>query len=385
MRNALDQLITCGQSYWMDNLTRHMILSGSLKKQIQEQGLRGVTSNPAIIHKAITGSDAYETQIAELVKAGYNSNELYEALIVQDVQYACDLLRPLYEETDGEDGLVSLEISPYLAHDSDGSIEEARRLWQAVDRPNVLIKIPGTAEGVSAIEQALYEGINVNVTLLFAIEEYETVARAYLRALERRHAAGKPINRIASVASFFLSRIDVLVDQLLLQHVRPSALAQTTQLPTQLYGKVAIANAKLAYQSFKQIFQGSAWLPLQADGARVQRLLWASTGTKNPLYSDVMYVEALIGEHTVNTMTEDTMAAFADHGKVVPNSIETAVEEAKKLVFQDLPAVGIALDHVTWQLQHEGIQKFREPFDALMRLLAGKKAQEFLGDPVPSL
>jgi transaldolase len=386
MMNPLHQLMACEQSYWMDNLTRHMILSGSLKKQVSEQQLRGVTSNPAIVHKAVTGSDDYETQIAQLVKEGCNSNDIYERLVITDVQYACDILRPIYDACDGADGFVSLEVSPYLAHDTDGSAQEARRLWAAVDRPNLLIKIPGTEAGVPAIEQALIEGINVNITLLFSIQDYEAVAHAYVRALEQRHAAGKPLNRIASVASFFLSRIDVLVDQLLCHRVRPSALGSEPMLVHQLYGKVAIANARLAYQSFKRIFSGARWQALEAAGARVQRPLWASTGTKSPLYSDVMYVEPLIGPHTVNTMTEETIAAFADHGKVVANTIEADVEEAQWILYQALPQVGITLDRVTWQLQNEGIQKFIDPFDTLMRTLADKTndPQAFLGDPMPS-
>ena len=312
--NPLQQLSICGQSYWMDNLARHMILSETLEKQVQEHGLRGITTNPAIIHKAVTGSEDYAGQIAELAKARCNSNEIYERLAMTDVQYACDILRPLYEETNGADGFVSLEVSPYLAYDTEGSLQEARRLWAAVERPNLFIKIPGTKAGVPAIEEALYEGININITLLFGIPEYETVVKAYIRALERRHAEGKPLAQIASVASFFLSRIDVLVDQLLLHRVRPSAPRETPQLPLKLYGRVAIANAKLAYQRFKQLFQGAAWCALEAAGARKQRLLWASTSTKNPLYSDVMYIEPLIGEYTVTTKTEDTIAAFADHG-----------------------------------------------------------------------
>jgi transaldolase len=230
-----------------------------------------------------------------LVKAGCNSNEIYERLAMTDVQYACDIFRPLYEETHGGDGCVSLEVSPYLAHDTAGSLQEARRLWEAVDRPNLFIKLPGTADSVPAIEQALYKGINVNSTLLFSLPDYEAVAKAYLRALTRRHTEGKPLDRLASVASFFLSRIDVLMDQLLLHRVRPSALLETSQLPQQLYGKGAMANAKLAYQSLQQLFQGSSWSSLAAAGAQVQRLLWISTSTKNPLYRDVMSVEPLIG------------------------------------------------------------------------------------------
>jgi transaldolase len=387
MMNALHQLISCGQSYWMDNLTRHMILSGELKNRVEEQGLRGVTTNPAIVHKAVTGSDDYELEIVELVKKGCNRDEIYKQLVITDVQYACDILRPVYDASEGVDGFVSLEVSPYLAHDTHGSTQEARRLWEAVARPNLLIKIPGTEAGVPAIEQVLAEGINVNITLLFSVQDYDAVANAYIRALERRHAEGKPLDRIASVASFFLSRIDVLVDQLLRHRVRPSALGNESILAEELYGQVAIANAKLAYQRFKQIFSGPRWQALEAAGARVQRPLWASTSTKNPSYNDVMYIEPLIGPHTVNTMPEETIAAFADHGQAVADSVEADIEVAQRIIHQDLPQAGIALDKVTWQLQNEGVQKFIDPFDALMQTLTDKMddSQTFVGDPISTV
>jgi transaldolase len=364
-----------------------MILSGELQHRVEEQGLRGVTSNPAIVHKAVTGSDDYELEIVELVKQGCSRNDIYEQLVITDVQHACDILRPVYDASEGVDGFVSLEVSPYLAHDTHGSIQEARRLWEAVAKPNVLIKIPGTEAGVPAIEQVLTEGINVNVTLLFSVQGYEAVASAYLRALERRHAEGHPLDRIASVASFFLSRIDVLVDQLLRHRVLPSALGQKAILAEELYGQVAIANAKLAYQRFKQLFSGPRWQALEAAGARLQRPLWASTSTKNPQYSDVMYVEPLVGPHTVNTMTEETIAAFADHGKVVAHSVEAGIEAAQRIIHQDLPQVGISLDKVAWQLENEGIQKFMDPFDALMETLTEKmdESQTFVGDPISSV
>jgi transaldolase len=387
MMNALHQLISCGQSYWMDNLTRHMILSGELKNRVEEQGLRGVTTNPAIVHKAVTGSDDYELEIVELVKKGCNRDEIYKQLVITDVQYACDILRPVYDASEGVDGFVSLEVSPYLAHDTHGSTQEARRLWEAVARPNLLIKIPGTEAGIPAIEQVLAEGINVNITLLFSVQDYDAVANAYIRALERRHAEGKPLDRIASVASFFLSRIDVLVDQLLRHRVRPSALGNESILAEELYGQVAIANAKLAYQRFKQIFSGPRWQALEAAGARVQRPLWASTSTKNPSYNDVMYIEPLIGPHTVNTMPEETIAAFADHGQAVADSVEADIEVAQRIIHQDLPQAGIALDKVTWQLQNEGVQKFIDPFDALMQTLTDKMddSQTFVGDPISTV
>jgi len=365
-------LINHGQSYWLDNLTRAMLKNGELQKRVETQGLRGVTSNPAIFQKAISGSTDYDAQIAQLVQAQRSVLDIYEQLTVTDVQDACDILRPVYDTSDGGDGFVSLEVSPYLAHDTEGTMHEARRLFQAVNRPNAFIKIPGTPAGVPAIEQMLYEGININITLLFSIQSYEAVAQAYIRALERRVAEGKSVHNVASVASFFLSRIDVLVDQLLGHRIQPDGQPGAGPRPQQLVGKVAVANAKLAYQSFKTIFGEVRWQALANKGARVQRPLWASTSTKDPLYSDVCYVEPLIGPHTVNTMPDETIDAFADHGVVVANSVEDGVEEARQIL-HDLTTVGIDLDFVTQQLMHEGVQKFIDPFDSLMRTLANKR------------
>ena len=369
--NSLLELIKYGQSYWLDNLTRAMLKDGTLQKRVEAQGLRGVTSNPAIFHKAISGSTDYDAQIAQLVQAQRSLEDIYEQLVVTDVQNACDVLRPVYDAADGGDGFVSLEVSPYLAHDTEGTRREARHLFQAVNRPNVLIKIPGTPAGVPAIEQMLYEGININITLLFSIQSYEAVAQAYIRALERRVAEDKPVQNVASVASFFLSRIDVLVDQLLGHRIQPGSQGDGPP-PEQLVGQVAVANAKLAYQSFQTIFCGARWQALADQGARVQRPLWASTSTKDPLYSDVCYVEPLIGPHTVNTMPDETIDAFAEHGAIVENSVEADVEEARQIL-RDLRAVGVDLDFVTQQLQHEGVQKFIDPLDALMRMLANKR------------
>src|SRR2546430_6864383 len=278
--NSLLQLTTCGQSYWLDNLTRDMITDGELHTRVTEQGLRGVTSNPATFHKAIVGSSAYDAQIKQLVGEGRETTAIYEHLVVADVQDACDILRPVYDASAGVDGFVSLEVSPYLAHDALGTMQEARRLFSAVDRPNVFIKIPGTPAGIPAIEEMLYEGVTVNITLLFGLKDYENVAQAYIRALERRRAEGKPVNTVASVASFFLSRIDVLVDQLLGHRLRPGLPNANVTRCEQLLGRVAIANAKLAYQSFKRLFGSDRWHALAAQGARVQRPLWASTSTK---------------------------------------------------------------------------------------------------------
>lgn len=296
--NPLLQLSAHGQSYWLDNLTRDMLISGELRRRITEEGLRGITSNPATFHKAVIGSQEYNAQMQQLVDAGRPVADIYTQLAITDVQQACDLLRPVYDATQGVDGFVSLEVSLYLAHDTVGTMQEARQLFAAVERPNVFIKIPGTPAGVPAIEEMLYEGIPVNITLLFALKDYESVAQAYLCALERRLAEDKPVNTAASVASFFLSRIDVLVDQLLEHRMHTRAMSSDVLQPAQCLGKVAIANAKLAYQSFKRLFSGERWDALAAHGARVQRPLWASTSTKNPHYHDTRYVEPLIGPHS---------------------------------------------------------------------------------------
>ena len=369
--DALQNLMKYGQSYWLDNLTRDMITSNDLHTRVTQQGLRGMTSNPSTFNKTISGSSDYDAHIAQLVRDRQSVETIYEQLVVQDVQEACDILRPVYDAADGQDGFVSLEVSPHLAYDTKGTIEESRRLWRAVDRPNMMIKIPGTSPGVPAIEQMLYEGINVNITLLFSIADYETVAHTYITALERRVAEGKPVQHVASVASFFLSRIDVLVDQLLHQRIRPENSPGYDARPARLLGKVAVANAKLAYQSFKTIFAEARWKVLALQGAHVQRPLWASTSTKNPDYHDVMYVEPLIGPHTVNTMPDETIDAFADHGVVAENTVEADLDDAWQILC-DLEAVGIDLDCVTWQLQHEGVQTFIDPFDDLMDTLAQK-------------
>jgi transaldolase len=369
---ALEQ---CGQSYWLDNLTRRMIRTRELERRVKEQGLRGITANPATFHKAITGSHEYDEQIRQLVHEARTVTEIYEQLVITDVRNACDVLREAYETSQGTDGFVSLEVSPHLAYDTEGTMEEARRLFRRVDRPNLYIKVPGTSEGIPAIEQMLYEGININITLLFSIARYEAVAKAYLQALERRLREGQPLRLVSSVASFFLSRIDVLVDQLLRHRIPPKGDTARpngdAQIVSRLLGQAAIANGKLAYQSFKRIFSEDRWRRLEAEGAHVQRPLWASTGTKNPEYHDVRYVEPLIARQTVNTMPEQTIDAFADHGRVVADSIEVGVQESQH-IFTDLQDVGINFDCVTWQLEHEGVQKFIEPYDDLMRNLATK-------------
>jgi transaldolase/glucose-6-phosphate isomerase len=371
---TLIELLNYGQSYWLDNLTRGKIKNGELKNRVAKQGLRGITSNPSIFNKAITSGKDYDAQIKQLVSQGKGVNEIYEALTVKDVQDACDILRPVYDESDGVDGFVSIEVSPYLANNPEGTLAEARRLFKEVNRPNCYIKIPGTEACVGTIEEVLYEGINVNITLLFSIQSYEAVANAYVSALERRVAENKSVKDLRSVASFFLSRMDVLVDQLLSQLIIPSSSEPdgVKLKPEQLFGKAAVANAKLAYQSYKKIFSGEKWEKLIEQKAKVQRPLWASTSTKNPLYNDVKYVETLIGPDTVNTLPDETIDAFADHGKIEANSIEQGIVEAGNII-DDLKRLGINVDFVTTQLLNDGVQKFIEPYDNLMKSLTLKR------------
>lgn len=362
----LSDLTAHGQSCWLDDLSRAMIASGELARMVG-QGVRGVTANPATFGKAIMQGPEYCEEIAQLGSEGRKPSEVYERLAFADVRAACDIFRSVYEQSGWSDGFVSLEVSPHLAHDTAGSISEAQRFWAAVDRPNLFITIPGTQAGLPAIEELLFQGININITLLFSVARYEDVARAHLRALERRAAAGERLDNIASVASFFLSRIDVLVDPLLQQQ----AVAVKTRAdwldPKTLLGKTAIASAKLAYRSLKRLRSSSRWRVLAAEGARVQRLLWASTGTKNPNYPELMYVEPLIAPETINTMPDQTIAAFLDHGTVAETA-EQGVEDAVQ-VMGALNRLGIDFDYVATQLENQGIQKFIEPYEALMRHL----------------
>lgn len=364
--NPLLKLAEAGQSYWLDNLTRRMIEDGELADRVAKEGLRGVTSNPAIFSKAISKGEEYTAQIREAAAGGAAVEAVYEALVTTDIRNACDILRPVYDQSGGSDGFVSLEVSPHLARDTETSIAEGRRLWRAVDRPNLLIKIPGTAEGVPAIEELLFEGINVNVTLLFSVDSYQAVAEAHMRALERRVAGGLGVDRVASVASFFLSRIDVLVDALIKERLAAHPEA------TSLLGKAGIANAKLAYRQFKQNIGLARWQALAEEGAHVQRMLWASTSTKNPDYSDVMYVDPLIGPFTINTLPEETIAAFADHGTVA-NTVEEGMDDAEGTMAA-IADLGIDFSEVTRRLEEEGIQKFIDPYDSLVDALARRCA-----------
>jgi transaldolase len=369
--NPLFKLLEQGQSVWLDSIQRGQIRSGELKRLIETMALRGETSNPSIFQKAIVGSSDYDDDIQALLAQGKDTLAIFEKLATDDVRAACDVFRPLYEETNGGDGFVSIEVSPHLADDTAGTIQEAKRLWATVDRPNLMVKIPGTAAGVPAIEESLYAGLNINITLLFAVQAYEEVAWAFVRALERRAAENKPIDRIASVASFFVSRIDTLADKLLADTAKTAKDPQRFEELKDLQGKVAIANAKVAYEHFKQIFSGDRWLALQARGARVQRPLWASTSTKNPAYRDVIYVEQLIGPHTINTMPIETIKAFADHG-VVARTVDANVPAAHEILGR-FEAAGFSLQAVTDQVLKEGIVKFEEAFDELLAGVEKKK------------
>ena len=374
-QNPLLRLQDFGQSIWQDDIRRKMILTGELKRLIDEDGIRGVTSNPAIFEKAIAGSPDYDSAIRALALDGRDVAAIYQTLTVEDVQNAADEFRPLYDSSDGKHGFVSLEVNPHLAHDSAGTIAEARRLWQALDRPNVFIKVPGTEEGLSAIQQLIAEGINVNVTLLFGLPRYRKVADAYIAGLETRAAAGRPLESVASVASFFLSRIDVLVDKMLekiVQHDSPQA-----ELASELRGQVAIASAKQAYQIYQEIFSSQRFNQLAAQGARTQRLLWASTSTKNPEYPDLKYVEALIGPETINTLPQDTLRAYRDHGQPAAR-LEDDLEKTERVLAQ-LAQLDIDIDEVTRQLEDEGVEKFNQPFDSLMQTLEEKRGNALKG------
>jgi transaldolase/glucose-6-phosphate isomerase len=370
--NALKALQDHGQAVWLDFLSRGFIESGGLKKLVDEDGLRGVTSNPSIFEQAIGKSDEYDDAIVRMLEEHDRSaGDLFEALAVEDIQKATDVLRPVFEATHGADGFVSIEVSPYLATDTEGTIAEAKRLWGAVDRKNLMIKVPGTPEGLPAIRDLLADGINVNITLLFAQAVYEQVVEAYLSGLEAFAAKGGDIARIASVASFFVSRIDTAVDKLLDEKIAQVNDPDEKRRLAALKGKVAVANAKLAYQIYLQRFAGQRWEALQKKGAKPQRLLWASTGTKNKAYSDVLYVEELIGPDTVNTMPVATMDAFRDHGKL-RNSLEDNVAAAKRIL-DDLAHTGISLKAVTEKLVEDGVTLFADAADKLLAAVARKR------------
>jgi transaldolase len=364
--NPLLELQKLGQSIWYDNIRRGLIVHGEIERMIAEDGVSGITSNPAIFNKAIAQSDDYDAALPPLFDRYERAVDVYEALAIEDVRSAARLLRPVYDRTQGIDGYVSIEVSPLLAQDTEGTVVEARRLFAAIGEPNVCIKVPATPEGLPAATQLIGEGVNVNVTLIFALSVYRQVAEAYVAGLERLDAAGKPLDEVASVASFFVSRIDTLVDRQLQAQIDASAKLEA------LSGKAAIANAKLVYQIFKQLFATERFLSLKAKGARVQRPLWASTSTKNPAYSDVRYVEHLIGPHTVNTIPPATLAAFRDHGRVAA-TVETDITEAQA-VLEELAAAGVDMEQVTQALLDQGVQAFADAFVALLKAIDEKRA-----------
>lgn len=372
MTNHILEIKQFGQSIWMDNLSRDILQSGELKELMHTRGLRGITSNPAIFEKAIAGNKIYDADIDAGIRAGKSLMEIYESLTFTDIRNACDTLMPVYRESNALDGYVSIEVPPTIARDTDSTIAEARRYFATIDRPNLMIKIPGTPEGLPAVEMAISEGINVNVTLLFAVQAYVDTAWAYIRGLEKRAAQGLPIDRIASVASFFLSRIDTNIDAQLDAKIAASSDPEVITKLESLKGKIAIANAKVAYQEYRTIIQGDRWKELANKGAMVQRLLWASTGTKNPAYSDVLYVDELVGPDTVNTLPPSTIEACADHCHV-ENRLEMNVPEAYDAVaLLNDPDVAIELDQVMDDLLTDGIDKFVQPFQSLMASLEEK-------------
>lgn len=364
-KNPLRQLLDYGQSMWLDYIRRDLFTTGKLKQLITEDGLRGMTSNPSIFEKAIGDSSLYDDFLHKLAsQKDLSTTAMYEQIAIRDIQDASDVLRPVYEESKFRDGYVSLEVSPYLARKTQETIDEARRLWKAVKRENVMIKVPGTAEGLPAIRQLIGEGININVTLLFAQEVYVKVAEAYIAGLEDLAARGGNLKKMASVASFFISRIDTLVDSKLEEKLKATSDAKQQALLKSLLGKVAIANGKLTYQRYQKIFGGPQWQALATKGAQTQRVLWASTSTKNPSYRDVMYVEELIGPDTVDTMPPATVDAFRDHGKL-RNSLTDDVTGAAK-VMDDLARAGISMKEVTDKLTQDGVKLFADAFDKLL-------------------
>jgi len=365
--SKIKELNQAGQSVWFDYIERSMVSSGELA-EIVEEGITGVTSNPSIFQQAITGSEAYESDLQDLVAKTGDAKEIFEALAIADIQAAADVLRPIYDATDKSDGYVSMEVAPDLAHETEKTIAEARRLHAAIDRPNLMIKVPATKEGIEAIRQLTSEGISINVTLIFGLERYAAVKEAYMQGLEERVAKRKPVDDISSVASFFISRVDVNIDE---------QLEKLGDSASQLMGKVAIANAKLAYAQFQEKFGISSiserWEQLAAAGGQMQRPLWASTGTKNPDYSDVLYMDTLIGPHTVNTVPPKTLDAFRDHGTIA-QTVDKDVDDAKS-VMKELANLGISIDEATEVLEAEGVEKFADAYTQLLDAIEEKRTE----------
>ncbi|HET6510878.1 MAG TPA: transaldolase [Candidatus Kapabacteria bacterium] len=369
MANRWHDIEQYGQSLWYDNMARKFIASGALKKMIGEVGLKGITSNPSIFEKSISTGTEYDSDIQKFIRDGKSTLEIYDMLTTEDIRAAADVMREVYNETAGVDGYVSIEVNPDLASDTKSTVEAAKRLWKTVDRPNIMIKIPGTPAGIPAIREVLAEGINVNITLLFGIENYSQVAHAYIDALRERVAKGQSIENIASVASFFLSRVDTNIDKSLNDKIA-SDPAKVEEYKS-LLGKAAVANAKLAYEKFQEIFYGPEFTDLAMQGAKVQRCLWASVSTKNPDYRDVMYIEPLIGPETVTTVPDDTIAAFADHGNAA-NTLAMDMESAHAIIDR-LAAIGIDTEKVADELQVDGVKKFEDAFRNLTANLEKKR------------
>lgn len=363
MINPLVELQTFGQSFWYDNIRRQFLNDGTIASLIEWDGLLGITSNPSIFEKAIGNSDDYDGQLTQLAKSSLDAEQIYEALALADIQQACDLFADIYEKTGRKDGFVSLEVSPHLAHDTEGTVAAARRLYRAVARPNVMIKVPATAAGIPAIEQLIGEGININITLMFSMAHYEAVAQAYCKGLAHWLAQGGDAGAVASVASFFVSRVDTAVDEQLVNHDNPIAAI--------LLGKTAVSNCKIVYQRFLEIFHGPDFADLAAAGGHVQRLLWASTSTKNPAYSETVYIDELIGRQTVNTIPPQTVDAFRGRGTVAP-TLTANVEQARHILDQ-LAELAIDLEAITEQLQVEGVDAFARSFDSLLATIEQKR------------
>jgi len=375
MANTIHQANTHGQSIWYDNIRRGMIESGELQNLI-DQGITGLTANPTIFEKAISGSTDYDAALLKLADAGKGLDEVYEDLVISDIQSAADLLRPAYDRSDGVDGYASLEVNPHLASDTGGTVAEARRFFKALNRPNVLIKVPATPEGIPAIRQLIGEGINVNVTLIFSLDAYQRVQEAYISGLEQLAQRGGDLNKVASVASFFVSRVDTAVDNEL-----DRLASNGSGNLSGLMGQAAVANAKLAYRAFQETFGSQRFADLKAKGARVQRPLWASTGTKNPAYSDVLYVDTLIGPNTVNTMPDATLEAFLDHGQV-SEAVTQGVAEAQQAI-KSLENAGVSLSEVTSKLLADGVKAFADSFDQLRGNIEGKRSLLMSGAKSP--
>jgi transaldolase/glucose-6-phosphate isomerase len=364
--NPLKDLLQYGQSVWLDYIRRDLLTSGELKRLIDEDGLRGMTSNPAIFEKAIADSTLYSDILQSLKsRAGLDAKGRYEVLAIRDIQDAADFLRPVYDSSKRRDGYVSLEVSPYLARDTEGTLAEARRLWKTVGRENVMIKVPGTAEGIPAFQQLVSEGININVTLLFSQEVYKRVAEAYIAGLEQLSTRGGDVGKIASVASFFISRIDSSVDAIVGERLKASKDQREQEQLKSILGKVAIANGKQTYVSYQKLFSGDRWKALATKGAQAQRVLWASTSTKNPNYRDVLYVEELIGPDTVNTIPPATLDAFRDHGRARPSLTED-VESANRTM-ETAAKLRISMKEVTDKLTDDGVRLFAEAFDKVLK------------------